>query len=39
MQTLEKVAAGVSVAMIVAFIVYWVVQIGGALEMLRIAYG
>jgi len=39
MPTREKVAAGVSIAMIVMFIVYWAAQIGGALEMLRMAYG
>jgi hypothetical protein len=39
MPTLEKVAAGVSIAMIVMFVVYWAVQIGGAIGMLRIAYG
>jgi hypothetical protein len=39
MPTLEKIAAGVSIAMIVTFIVYWAVQIGGALDMLRMAYG
>jgi hypothetical protein len=39
MPTLEKVAASVSVVMIVAFIVYWAIQIDGALEMLKMAYG
>ena len=37
--TLEKIAAAVSIAMIVAFMVYWAVQIEGAMEMLKQAYG
>jgi hypothetical protein len=39
MGTREKIAAGVSIVMIVAFIVYWVIQIEGAMEMLQQAYG
>ena len=39
MGTLEKVAAAVSIAMIVAFVVYWVIQIQGVMEMLKLAYG
>lgn len=37
MTTLEKVAAGVSIAVIAAFLVYWGIQIQGAIEMLRLA--
>lgn len=38
MGTLEKVAAGVSIVLIVAFVVYWAIQIQSAAEMLRLAY-
>lgn len=37
MTTLEKVAAGVSIAVIVAFVVYWGIQIQDAVEMLKLA--
>lgn len=38
MGTREKIAGGVSIIMIVAFVVYWGIQIQGAMEMLRMAY-
>jgi hypothetical protein len=35
----EKIALGVSAVIVVASIVYWISQVVGALEMLRLAYG
>ena len=36
---LEQVAVGVSAATIVAFVVFWIVQIRSVLELLELAYG
>lgn len=35
----EKVAFAVSAGIVLAAIVYWIVQIAGVIEMLRLAYG
>jgi hypothetical protein len=35
----EKIAAAFSVAIILTAAVYWIVQIRGVMEMLRLAYG
>jgi hypothetical protein len=37
--TREKIAAGVSGALVLAIVVYWITQIAGVVEMLRLAYG
>jgi hypothetical protein len=37
--TREKVALGASAAILLASIVYWIVQIAGVIEMLQLAYG
>jgi hypothetical protein len=37
--TREKIALGISAVIVVASIVYWISQVMGALEMLRLAYG
>lgn len=39
LSTIEMVAAGTSGAIILAGLIYWVVQIRGVLEMLEMAYG
>jgi hypothetical protein len=39
LSTQEKVAAGVSAAMLVAIVIYWITQIAGVIEMLKLAYG
>lgn len=39
LDTLEKVAAGVSVAVLASGVIYWVVQVFGVIEMLQLAYG
>jgi hypothetical protein len=39
MSTQEKVAVIVSAAIVLAAIVYWIVQIVGVLEILELAYG
>ena len=35
----EKIAAAVSLAIILTAAVYWIVQIRGVMEMLKMAYG
>jgi hypothetical protein len=35
----EKVAAGVSGSILVAIVIYWITQIIGVMEMLKLAYG
>ncbi len=37
--TQEKIAIGVSAAIILTLIVYWIVQIDGVMEMLELANG
>jgi len=37
--TREKVALGASIAIVVATVVYWITQIAGVIEMLKLAYG
>jgi hypothetical protein len=37
--TREKIAAGVSGAIILGAIIYWIVQIIGVMEILKLAYG
>jgi hypothetical protein len=39
LSTQEKVAAGVSVVLLVAIVIYWITQIAGVIEMLKLAYG
>ena len=39
LSTREKVAAAVSAAILLAAIVYWVIQIMGVMEALKLAYG
>lgn len=39
MSTQEKVALSVSAVIVVATIIYWITQIAGAYEMLKLAYG
>jgi hypothetical protein len=39
LSTQEKVAAVVSGGIIVAMVIYWITQIIGVIEMLRLAYG
>ncbi len=39
LDTLEKAAVGVSGAVIVAFIGFWIFQINAVIELLRLAYG
>jgi hypothetical protein len=39
LSTQEKVAAGVSAAILLAAAVYWIVQIIGVIETLKLAYG
>jgi hypothetical protein len=39
LSTLEKVAAGVSAVVLVAIVIYWITQIAGVIEMLKLAYG
>jgi len=35
----EKVAAGISSVILIAIVVYWIVQVIGVMEMLELAYG
>jgi hypothetical protein len=37
--TREKIAAVVSVAILFTFVVYWIVQIDGVMDMLKLANG
>jgi hypothetical protein len=37
--TQEKIAAVVSAAIVLTVVVYWAVQIKGAMDMLKMAYG
>jgi hypothetical protein len=37
--TREKIAAVISAAIVVTAVVYWIVQIKGVMEMLKLAYG
>ncbi|MEX1033387.1 MAG: hypothetical protein WDZ30_08500 [Cellvibrionaceae bacterium] len=37
--TIEKVAAASSTAIIIAGLVFWIIQIRGVMEMLEMAYG
>jgi hypothetical protein len=39
LSTREKVAAGVSAVVVVAIVIYWIAQIAGVIEMLKLAYG
>ena len=39
LSTREKVAAGVSAAVVLVTMVYWITQIAGVVEMLKLAYG
>jgi len=39
MKTQEKVALSVSAVIVVTTVVYWIMQIAGAYEMLKLAYG
>jgi len=39
LSTREKIALGVSGAILLTTVVYWVLQIAGVLETLRLAYG
>jgi hypothetical protein len=39
MSTREKIAIAVSSAIVLAAIVYWIVQIVGVIELLELAYG
>lgn len=39
LSTIEKVAAGSSAAILLAGLVFWVIQIRGVMEMLEMAYG
>ena len=39
LSTREKVAAAVSAAILVAGGIYWIVQIAGVIETLKLAYG
>jgi hypothetical protein len=39
LSTQEKVAAGISGAILVAIVVYWITQVLGVIEMLKLAYG
>jgi hypothetical protein len=39
LSTQEKVAAGVSAVMLLAIVIYWITQIAGVIEMLKLAYG
>lgn len=39
METIEIVAAASSGAILIAFAVYWIIQIQGVMEMLEMAYG
>jgi hypothetical protein len=39
LSTQEKVAVGVSTAILLAAAVYWIVQIVGVIETLELAYG
>ena len=39
LSTREKVAAGVSAAIVLATVIYWITQIAGVMEMLELAYG
>ena len=39
MSTQEKVALSVSAVIVVATVIYWITQISGAYEMLKLAYG
>jgi hypothetical protein len=39
LSTQEKIAAAVSAAILLAGSVYWIVQIAGVIETLKLAYG
>jgi hypothetical protein len=39
LSTREKVAAGISGAIVLVTVIYWITQIVGAIEMLNLAYG
>jgi hypothetical protein len=39
LSTQEKVAAGVSGGILIAILIYWITQIMGVIEMLKLAYG
>jgi hypothetical protein len=39
LSTREKIALGVSGAIVLAAVVYWIVQIGDVIETLKLAYG
>ncbi|HVF15313.1 MAG TPA: hypothetical protein VNA21_00320 [Steroidobacteraceae bacterium] len=39
LSTQEKVAAGVSAIVLLAIAIYWITQIAGVIEMLKLAYG
>jgi hypothetical protein len=39
LSTREKVAAGVSAVVVIAIVIYWITQIAGVIEMLKLAYG
>jgi hypothetical protein len=37
--TREKIAAGISGGILVVIVIYWITQIVGVMEMLKLAYG
>jgi hypothetical protein len=39
LSTREKVAAGISGSILVAIVIYWIMQVIGVIEMLKLAYG
>lgn len=39
MSTQEKVALGTAGGILVAIVIYWITQIFGVIEMLKLAYG
>jgi hypothetical protein len=39
LSTREKVAIGISAAIVLATVIYWITQIAGVVEMLNLAYG
>jgi hypothetical protein len=39
LSTREKVAAGISGGILIAIVIYWITQIFGVIEMLKLAYG
>lgn len=39
LSTIEKIAAGTSAVIILTGLIYWIIQIRGAMAMLEMAYG